>query len=297
MKYITLFYVLLFLSLSFEALAFIPSRAVKEDKPEFFLVILVNARHLDYQNVKRLFSTIAKHPSDASKNGDVGHCWIYLQGCVDGKQVIVEGGHSGELGLERPKYFDGVMNLWEYGYLAPSEEQKACPRYEPNPVKYLWTSTNDGFFQQGAGHHHPTYAVEVELTQQQYVEILHFIENYDFKEYSIRNHQCCTFATQVAQIAGLSIEDKIEVELEPVVQVCGVDVRLWSAPCYSKLIFSSPDIVERSMKKAVAEGKAKNALQWYYKKRPYRLEHKLCEWKTSIERLPERWQRAVLFRG
>ena len=73
-----------------------------------YLVLLVNARHLDYTNGASLIRTVAKHPSDGTKNGDVGHAWIMLHGIVDGRHVHIEGGHSGELGRCQPRYFEGV---------------------------------------------------------------------------------------------------------------------------------------------------------------------------------------------
>src|SRR5262245_4920764 len=64
-----------------------------------FLVICVDACRLDYTSCKELVRTIAKHPANGSKNGDVGHAWIYLRGWLDGEWIEIEGGHSGELGL------------------------------------------------------------------------------------------------------------------------------------------------------------------------------------------------------
>ena len=86
------------------------------------------------------FAANSKHPSDGSKNGDVGHAWIYLQGNVNGESIVIEGGHSGELGICQPKYFDGIMNYVEYGYADSSCGEMCCLRNEPNPVKYLWAS-------------------------------------------------------------------------------------------------------------------------------------------------------------
>src|SRR4051794_20263360 len=65
---------------------------------DFYLVIFVNARHLDYTDCRSFLYTVAKHPSDRSKTGDVGHAWVYLKGIVHGEKVCIEGGHSGELG-------------------------------------------------------------------------------------------------------------------------------------------------------------------------------------------------------
>ena len=47
---------------------------------EYFVVFLVNARGLDYTDTLKFLKTVAKHPRDGSKNGDVGHAWVYLKG-------------------------------------------------------------------------------------------------------------------------------------------------------------------------------------------------------------------------
>ena len=62
---------------------------------ENFIIFAVDARKLDYSDCSRLLKTMAKHPSDGSKNSDVGHAWIYLkQG-----DSILQGGHSAERGI------------------------------------------------------------------------------------------------------------------------------------------------------------------------------------------------------
>src|SRR4051812_46329911 len=96
----------------------LPAPSLMADRlttPSFYLVFLVSAHHLDYSCSYRFCRTLAKHPRDGSKNGDVGHAWIYLYGKRGGEEIIVEGGHSGELGLLQPRYLDGVMNYVDYG--------------------------------------------------------------------------------------------------------------------------------------------------------------------------------------
>lgn len=231
----------------------------------FFLVILVDARHLDYSQTDSLLRTIAKHPSDGSKNGDVGHAWIYLQGMLDGKSVSIEGGHSGEMGNIQPKYFEGIMNYVHYGYAHPNKNQRQNPRNEPNPVKYLWTHLKDGFFQKGRGHHIPTYAVKIDLSQSQFEDVLKFMqpENYFFKNYALTGNQCSTFVAKVAALAGLPLEHSITMNLAQTVAFQGQQYILWRDPSYSKITFSSPDIIERSLMHAVAQGQAEYALPWY----------------------------------
>lgn len=215
---------------------------------DYFLIIYVEACHLDYTSTLGLLQTIAKHPN-GSTEGDVGHAWIHLQGLVDGKIVSIEGGHSGERGILQAKYFDGVMNYIDYGYANPSDKQIKTPRYEPNPIKYLWTSQQDGFFQRGSGGHTPTFAIKIPITPEQFERILSFIDpkNYCYKDYNLTRNQCSSFVAHVAALADFPIEYELTIPIDSSVYFRGRHVRLWEDPQYAYLRFSSPDIIERSL--------------------------------------------------
>ncbi|WP_068470373.1 hypothetical protein [Candidatus Protochlamydia phocaeensis] len=245
------------------------SSPIPMQESDFFLVILVNARHLDYTDTRSFFKTVAKHPTDGSKSGDVGHAWIYLQGKVNGKVWVLEGGHSGERGRLQARYFDGIMNYNDWGYANPSDEQKQYPRYEPNPVKYLWATLEDGYFEKGAGGHRPTYAAKVDLTEQQFYRILQFIHPryYPYRQYALTNLQCSSYAAQVAVLADLYVESEVSMAVQPRIWFGRRWVRFWTDPCYSVITFSSPDVLEKSLMEAVQEGRAEYALDWYLKKR------------------------------
>lgn len=247
------------------------------EQSEYFLVILVDARHLDYSNTLSLLQTIAKHPSDGSKNGDVGHAWIYLQGIQNGERVFLEGGHSGERGIIQPKYFDGVMNYAEAG--------------DPNPIRYLWECQHDGFFQWGNGGHYPTYAAKIDLTPEQFHCILNFIENYPFSHYFLTENQCSSFVTQVAARANFFLEDKIVIEMAQALNFGDGSIRLWTSPRYANLILSSPDILEHSLIQAVEEGQATDALEWYLHTHPVSLKNQLTSAFEIIHRFPQRLYR------
>lgn len=239
------------------------TQAQKMCESPYYLVILVNARHLDYTNSRSLLRTIAKHPSDGSKNGDVGHAWIYLKGEVEGQPVILEGGHSGERGVIQAKYFEGVMNNIDYGCANPTAEQKFCYRFEPNPIKYLWCSQADGFFQEGSGGHFPTFAAKVDITPEQFDDILEFIEDYPYSKYVLTGNQCSTFVSQVAALADFSLEDQVTIQIAPWVCMRREWIRLWEDPRYEMLTFSSPDVLEKSLIEAVSCGCAEDATEWY----------------------------------
>ena len=232
---------------------------------DYFLIILVDARHLDYTGGVKFFDSVAKHPSDGSKNRDVGHAWIYLQGMRNEQKIIVEGGHSGEKDEQPARYFDGLMNYNEYGSSTPTEEDILNPKYEPNPVKYLWTEREDGFFQKGSGGHRPTFAAKIKLTRRQFEKILHFIHpsRYPYKKYALLGQQCSSFVTQVAAIAGLQLASHTTMKIAPQICYGKRSIRLWEDPRYAEICFATPDMIEKSLIEAVEEGLAESALKWY----------------------------------
>lgn len=209
---------------------------------ENFLLLLVDAPHLDCSSNHTLVQTIAKR-------GNIGHAWIYLQGVLDGQAVFLEGGHSGELGISQPRYFDGVMDYLERG--------------DANPIRYLWSTQQDGFFQKGNGNHRPTYAVRIEITQEQFHKILEFVQTYDYKRYSLTGNQCATFVVQVAALTGFSINCLQSIPIQQYVYMHGERFRLWQDPRYSMLTISSPDRIESWMKAVVQDGRVNDALEWY----------------------------------
>lgn len=242
----------------------------------YFLVVLVAARHLDYSDPHSFFKTLAKHPSDGSKNGDVGHAWIYLQGIYQGELVSLEGGHSGELGQHQPRYMEGVFLRYEEG--------------DVNPISYLWESQKDGFFQIGSGRHAPTFAAKIDLTEAQFLRILKFIECYDFSDYAITGNQCCSFAAQVAAFAGLYLDCEISMQVDANMRLGGREICLWSDSAFSEITFSSPDILEKSLMQAVIEERAEYALSWYYKTHPRPSVYTL----DNLLKFPERYLRFKL---
>lgn len=217
----------------------------------YFIVFLVNAPHLDYTDNKSFLRTMAKHPGSGSKEGDVGHAWIYLHGLQNGECHVIEGGHSGERGIHQPRYFEGIVQNIEHG----------CE----NPVSYLWESQNDGFFQCGNGGHRPTTAAKVNLTQQQYEKILRFIQCYQFQEYSLVGNQCASFVAQMAALIDFPIECQQTIQINSALFYRNDCLPLWKDPVYSTITVSTPDVIEKSLIQAIREGKAENVLHFYVK--------------------------------
>ncbi|MBA3815664.1 MAG: hypothetical protein H0X29_03925 [Parachlamydiaceae bacterium] len=261
---------------------------------DYFLVILTDARHLDYTSNLSFFKTVAKHPDDACKHGDVGHTWIYLQGIKNNERIYLEGGYSGESGRLQARYFDGIMNYIDFGYANPTSEELESPRYEDNPAKYLWETQYDGFFQWGPGFHRPTYAAKVDISAEQFGRIWTFINNFYYREYSIINSQCSSFAAQVASIAGLKLNCEVHIPIDAEMKIGGQNLHFWTDPTYALLTVSSPDMIERSLMEAVREGRAEYALEWYQKAYPEAWKTRSKRWRKNITRFPARLARYLL---
>jgi len=216
---------------------------------DYFLILLVDAKHLDYSDAESLVSTIAKHP-DGSRERDVGHAWMLLAGIQDGKKVLIEGGHSGELGINEPRYLERVV-------------LNSCER---NPVRHLFYPLQDGYFEVGPGQHLPTYAIRVELNQKTFQQILELIQpdHYHFRHYSLTDNQCTTFVAKVATLAGLQLEHETIIPIPQYMKLARKKICLWRDSQYATITISTPDKLEKSMIEAVVAGQARVALRHYY---------------------------------
>ncbi len=212
---------------------------------EYSLTLLVDAKHLDYSNGDRLLSTIAKHPN-GSRRRDVGHAWLVLSGVIDGKRMRLEGGHSGERAISEPRYLDSIL----------------LNQSEPNPVRILFTTRSDGYFESGSGGHKPTYAISIAITKEKFLTLYNWmtVPQYPFTQYSFTENQCTTFVVKAASIAGLTLASEAVVSIPPYVYLGGRRIRLWEDPCYSTITLHTPDLLEKSMIEAVLAGKAQVAL-------------------------------------
>ena len=236
-----------------------------------FIILAVDARHLDYTHCTSFLRTVAKHPSDGSKNSDFGHAWIYLKR----GQESFEGGHSAERGLVQPRYIEGVCLLAEKG--------------DPNPGRYLWAEQKDGYCELGSGNHRPTFAAKIDLTDEQYQLILDFIADYCFEYYAITGRSCATFVANIAALIGPQLDYQETLQLPPVV----LGLPLWSDPCYSQITLASPDRLEKSLIDLVNSGYAEPAHQWLLRHRHEKFLPRCKRTLEDLRLLPSRTLRVI----
>ncbi len=218
-------------------------------KEHYYLVVLVDARHLDYSSPEKYFSTLG-HGLFFSQEPLTGHAWIVLAGIRDGKSVVFEGGHTGEFGTVAPKYFDEVIRL--------SREEN-----DPNPAKYLFTMLPDGRLEPGAGGHTPTFAAAFPLTQEGYERLNGLLQTYDFSRWSLTGPNCVRFARTCLSAIGVDIECRMTMTLPRSFRYGAMTVRLWSDTCYSSLTAETPEMLEFQLWELVKNGSALVAKKWY----------------------------------
>ncbi len=193
----------------------------KESCPHLY----VDAKGLDYSSTESFIRSMSLN------DGEVGHAWLTLRF----KDKVITGGHSGERGITQLRYCDAIQNNLDTG----------CQ----NPIQCLWEPQKDGFFQAGSGGHKATYSLKIPLTDATAKKIIKFIQNYPFMEYSLTGNQCTAFCVQAAAIAGVYLEDRVTLPLSQYVRLKGKRYKLWSDPTFREISFSSPDILQESMKK------------------------------------------------
>lgn len=234
----------------------------------YFLVMLVHATGLDYQDQPRLVRSLYK---SQMKGGFLGHSWVLLSGIEGGRRQVVEAGLTPR-DLESVQFFRGVLDLAEYGYVNPTAEQKRNPRYEPDPISYLWRDLGNGHLRmESQGGLEPTFAAKVDLDPGQYRRIKARLDPTlpSHKTFQVTGQQCSSFVAELAALAGVNLQHQVTIPIPREVEYSGKKVRLWSDPKYSSITFSSPDAVEADLKRLVASGRAANALSWYHSAAQY----------------------------
>jgi hypothetical protein len=217
----------------------------------YYLVVLVDARHVDYSTPENYFSTLS-YGVFKRQEPDIGHAWIILKGEENGIPYYFEGGHTGEYGYVAPKYFDHIVEL------AESEEEK-------DPVSYLYCRLPDGRLELGSGGHCPTFAVAFKLTKTGYEQIFNLIATYDFDSWGILGPNCVQFVRSCLMAVGLEINCEEIVTIPKYMEIRGEKVRLWEHASFSHLEVQTPEKLEQRLLEKVQEGLGTVAMRWYRK--------------------------------
>jgi hypothetical protein len=227
------------------------ARAQFTGTEEYFLVVLVDARHLDYTSPSNYFCSLSQGLF-LDQDPNTGHAWIVLIGKEDGHPWVFEGGHTGEFGLYAPRYFDEVVRLsWD--------------EHHPNPAYYLFTTLPDGTIQYGSGGHTPTFAAAFPLTEVGYCRVRRLLaqDGYDFSQWGIRGPNCIRFVHSCLAAIGVEVDCQETFVMPPSFRYKGEEVTLWSDPVYSKFDIETPELLEKRLWELTEEGRALVASRWY----------------------------------
>ena len=191
---------------------------------EYALIVLVDARHLLYAKPEQFFSTLTQGlflPTDRS----IGHAWIVLKG----KEELYEVGHSGEYGIDAPKYFDELLNLSRHN--------------DANPARYLFSLLSDGRKEKGSGGHVPSYAVAFPISHEQFMRVQRLFQAYDFSSWGLRGPNCVRFVLSALSCIGKDICCQETILLPSSFQLGREKVLLWKNPLYSCISLNAASLV------------------------------------------------------
>jgi len=216
---------------------------------DHFLVVLVDARHLDYSSPAGYLSTLQSLCS--SQEPHTGHAWIILSGKRGGEPWIFEGGHTGEFGRLAPRYFDEMLRL--------------SRNKDPNPAQYLFSPLPDGQLEIGSGGHLPTFAAAFPVTEEGFARIMRLFEadGYDFSQWGLRGPHCVHFVLSCLACVGIDIFCQEQVQLPASFSFEGERIDLWIDSAYSTLTTQTPELLEQRLVEHVSEGRALVATAWY----------------------------------
>lgn len=221
----------------------------------YYLVVLVDAKHLDYSTPGKYFETLSfglfkRH------DPNIGHAWIILCGEENHSRFLFEGGHTGEFGCIAPKYFDHIVDL-------------SLNNADKNPVAYLYTLLPDGQIQRGSGGHRPTFAAAFPLTREGFFRVRTLIaKEYDFSSWGILGPNCVQLARACLAAVGIQIDCEEKIPIPQVFSIQGKEIRLFENPAFSCILAQTPELLEKRLIELVQNGQALPASRWYaYRKK------------------------------
>ncbi len=215
--------------------------------PEAFIIIHVDAAHLNYRTFETFIGSMQRGLL-FNRDPQIGHAWITVSFLEpDGSRVYYEVGHTGELGLTAPKYFDEVIF-------------RALNGKDLNPVRYLYASLPDGLRENSSGMHIPTLSalIPISLDSVQAWQRLTFeSDGYDFQRWALQDHNCITYVQ--ASLAACNIELELQetiIDIPKVTDFQGATLVLWNDSRYRFFSCKTVDSLEKWLFQEIQKGKA-----------------------------------------
>ncbi len=203
----------------------------------YYLYILTEAARWDFGDTTSFLFSLWRRPW--------AHGWIILES----PQNRLELGHTGDFGLEKPRYHEGVRQRIQDG--------------DGNPVAYLWQTMSDGQFQIGKPNRPPTFVWRMPITRRRYQLIYDYVMQRAYDQFGVRTNNCTDMVAETAALAGINLSHRIRLTLPPEMKVWGRTRRVWTDPQYRVLEFSTPEVLEVDLRQLAQVGIGSDATTWY----------------------------------
>lgn len=205
----------------------------------YHLYILNEAANWDYSVASSLLFSIWQRPW--------AHSWLILETPWD----RMEFGHTGDFGITRPRYHDGVFQGIRDG--------------EPDPIAYLWKTMPDGQLQVGKPNRSPSFVWRMPITRRRHQLIYEYMMRRKYDQFGVRSNNCTDLVLETAALAGINLIHRIRLTLPPEAKVWGRTRRVWTDPRYRILEYGTPDVLDTELRQLARLGIGSDATKWYLK--------------------------------
>jgi hypothetical protein len=203
----------------------------------YYLYILNEHANWDYSTAASLVFTIWMHPR--------AHSWLILESPKDRLEI----GHTGDLGITKPRYHEGVYQKIKEG--------------DPNPIAYLWQTRADGQFQIGKPIRPPTFVWRMPITRRRYQLIHEYVMQRKYDQFGLRNDNCTNLAAEAATLAGINLIHRIHLTLPQETKVLGRMRRIWTDPQYRILEYATPEVLDADLRHLAQLGIGSDVTECY----------------------------------
>jgi len=203
----------------------------------YYLYILNEAADWNYSDASSLVFSIWQRPW--------AHSWLILESPGDRLEL----GHTGDLGITKPRFHDGV-------YQKIRDE-------DPNPIAYLWQTMSDGQLQIGKPNRPPTFVWRMPITKRRYQLIHEYVMQRKYDQFGVRSNNCTDMVAEAAALAGINLIHRIRLTLPPETKVMGKTLRVWTDPQYRILEYGTPEVLEADLRQLTRLGIGSDVTEWY----------------------------------
>jgi hypothetical protein len=203
----------------------------------YYLYILNESADWDHSDPTSITFSIWQRPW--------AHSWLMLESPAD----RLECGHTGDSGLTRPRFHDGVFQRIQEGH--------------PDPIGYLWETMSDGRLQIGKPNRPPTFVWRMPITSRKYQLIHEYVMQRKYDKFGVRTHNCTDMVIEAAALAGINLIHRIRLTLPPETKIWGRMRRLWTNPEYRLLEYGTPEVLEVDLRQLARLGIGSDATKWY----------------------------------